>query len=187
MKKPSIAVVVACGFALIAGCVTAPKPLEMTSVEEVSAVVTALDLPTRSLTLKGPAGNEFTVIVDQAVRNLPQVQVGDKVVARYYESIGADLRKANDPSEPTIELADAVAEQGKRPAGLIGTSTTVPVTIVAVDTKANVVRFYGADKRVREIEITRPAAQAYVRKLKAGDQVVVTFTEALAVSVEPVK
>ncbi|MCZ8115482.1 hypothetical protein [Silanimonas sp.] len=102
----------------------------------------------------------IAVVVDQTVRNLPQVQLGEKVVARYYESIGADLRKANDPSEPTIELADAVAEQGKRPAGLIGTSTTLPVTIVAVDTKANVVRFYGADKRVREIEITRPAAQA---------------------------
>jgi hypothetical protein len=173
--------------ALLAGCMTTPKPLEMTEVEEISAVVTALDVATRKMTLKGPAGNEFTVDVDTAVRNLPQVQVGDKVVARYYESIGADLRKANDPTEATIELADAVAEKGKRPAGLIGASTTVPVTIVGVDTQSNVVRFYGADQRVREIEIKKPAAQAFIKKLKAGDQVVVTFTEALAISVEPAK
>ena len=73
------------------------------------------------------------------------------------------------------------------PAGLIGASTTVPVTIVGVDTQSNVVRFYGADQRVREIEIKKPAAQAFIKKLKAGDQVVVTFTEALAISVEPAK
>lgn len=61
------------------------------------------------------------------------------------------------------------------------------MTITAVDTKNSVVSFYGADRRVREIEVTRPDAKAFIRKLKAGDQVIVTFTEALAVSVEPVK
>ena len=172
---------------LLAGCATAPKPLEITQTEEIAATVTALDVATRRLTLKGPAGNEFTVEVAPAVQNLPQVQVGDRVVARYYESIGADLRKAGDPTEATIELADAAAERGKRPAGLVGATVTVPVTIAAVDTKANVVRFYGADRRVREIEVTRPDAKAFIRKLKAGDEVVVSFTEALAVSVEPVK
>ena len=54
---------------------------------------------------------------------------------------------------------------------------------MSVDSKTNEVRFYGPDKRVRTVEL----AQAFAKKLKAGDEVIVTFTEALAVSVEPVR
>ena len=69
----------------------------------------------------------------------------------------------------------------------MGTRTTLPVTIVSVDSKTNEVRFYGPDKRVRTVELETPEAQAFAKKLKAGDEVIVTFTEALAVSVEPVR
>jgi hypothetical protein len=49
------------------------------------------------------------------------------------------------------------------------------------------VQFYGPDKRVRTVELETPEAQAFAKKLKVGDEVVVTFTEALAVSVEPAR
>ena len=48
-------------------------------------------------------------------------------------------------------------------------------------------RFYGPDKRVRSVELETPEAQAFAKKLNAGDEVIVTFTEALAVSVEPAR
>ena len=69
----------------------------------------------------------------------------------------------------------------------MGTRTTLPVTIVSVDAKTNEVRFYAAYKRIRPVELETPEAQAFAKKLKAGDEVVVTFTEALAVSVEPAR
>jgi hypothetical protein len=171
----------------LAGCATAPKPMSITEIREISATVTALDLAERAMTIKGPAGNEFTVEVDPAVQNLAQVKVGDKVVARYYESIGADLRQAGDSTSPKIELTDAVAAAGQRPAAMAGERMTIPVTIVAVDKDAHVVRFYGADRRVRELAVQTPEAKAYIRKLRGGDEVIVTFTEALAISVEPAK
>ncbi|MCX7051732.1 MAG: hypothetical protein NTV91_07915 [Proteobacteria bacterium] len=150
------------------GCATAPEPFEIGDTLEVKATVTQLDVATRLMTLRGPAGNEFTFEVDPAVRNLPQVKVGDDVIVRYYETIGAALRKPGDSTE-------------------MGTRTTLPVTIVSVDSKTNEVRFYGPDKRVRTVELETPEAQAFAKKLKAGDEVVVTFTEALAVSVEPAR
>jgi hypothetical protein len=173
--------------ALLTGCATAPKPFEFQNTLEARATVTQLDLATRLMTLRGPAGNEFTFEVDPAVRNLPQVKVGDDVVVRYYETIGAAMRKPGDSTEASIALADGVADPGDRPAAGIGASTTLPVTIVGVDAKTNEVRFYGPDKRVRTVELETPEAQAFAKKLKAGDEVIVTFTEALAVSIEPAR
>jgi hypothetical protein len=174
-------------FATLAGCATPPKPMALTNTLEARATVTQLDAATRLMTVRGPAGNEFTFEVDPAVRNLPQVKVGDDVVVRYYETIGAAMRKPGDSTEASIALADGVADPGDRPGAAIGTRTTLPVTIVSVDSKTNEVRFYGPDKRVRTVELETPEAQAFAKKLKAGDEVVVTFTEALAVSVEPAR
>jgi hypothetical protein len=173
--------------ALLTGCATAPQPFELQNTLEARATVTQLDLATRLMTLRGPAGNEFTFEVDQAVRNLPQVKVGDDVVVRYFETIGAAMRKPGDSTEASIALADGVADPGDRPAAGIGTRATLPVTIVSMDSKTNEVRFYGPDKRVRTVELETPEAQAFAKKLKAGDEVIVTFTEALAVSIEPAR
>jgi hypothetical protein len=41
--------------------------------------------------------------------------------------------------------------------------------------------------REHTFELETPEAQAFAKKLKAGDEVIVTFTEALAVSVESVR
>ena len=174
-------------LAALTGCATAPKPMELTNTLEARATVTELDVATRLMTLRGPAGNEFTFEVDPAVRNLSQVKVGDEVVVRYYETIGAAMRKPGDSTEASIALGDSVADPGDRPGAAIGTRTTLPVTIVSVDNKAHEVRFYGPDKRVHTIELETPEAQAFAKKLKAGDEVIVTFTEALAVSVEPAR
>jgi hypothetical protein len=186
-RRTLLPLIAASALAALAGCATAPKPFELKNTLEARASVTQLDLATRVMTLRGPAGNEFTFEVDPAVRNLPQVKVGDEVVVRYYETIGAAMRKPGDSTEASVALADGVADPGDRPAAGIGTRTTLPVTIVAVDAKTNEVRFYGPDKNVRSIELETPEARAFAKKLKAGDEVIVTFTEALAVSVEPAR
>jgi len=56
-----------------------------------------------------------------------------------------------------------------------------------VDPETHVVKFYGADRMVRALKVQRPEAQAYVGNLKAGDEVIVTYTEAVAISVEPAR
>ncbi len=53
----------------------------------VSATVEALDVATRSVTLRGPKGNRVTLTVGEQVKNLGEVKVGDLVTAGYTESI----------------------------------------------------------------------------------------------------
>jgi len=61
------------------------------------------------------------------------------------------------------------------------------VTWRKFDKKANVIHFYGSDGLARSIPIKSPEGQEFAGKLKPGDEVEVTYTEALAVTVEPAK
>src|SRR5688572_19404561 len=49
----------------------------------VQAIVSAIDVPSRRVTLKGPEGKEFTFTARPEVKNLPQLEVGDKVTATF--------------------------------------------------------------------------------------------------------
>ena len=179
-------------LSLVAACDTMmpksePKPMApIEDTVEVSATVEKIDLAKRMLSLKGQDGDSVTVAVDPAVQNLAQVKVGDRVVARYKEAIGASIVKA-PAGEGTVDLAAKTADPGQKPAAEASSTMTIPVTITAVDTKNNIVSFYGDDGLVRAINLKTPQAQEFIKQVKAGDTVVVTYTEAFAVSVEPAK
>src|SRR5512146_546414 len=55
-------------------------------VMSVRATVEAIDLNTREVSLKGPLGNVVTLVVDEKVKRLNEVKVGDAVTADYYVS-----------------------------------------------------------------------------------------------------
>ncbi len=48
-------------------------------VYTLQAIVTAVDVPKRHVTLKDSENEEFTFVAEPEVKNLPQVHVGDKV------------------------------------------------------------------------------------------------------------
>lgn len=187
MNKPTRMLIAAvAGTLLFAGCASSPpEPLNIENKVEASATVTKIDLPKRLLTLKPDAGEEVTMAVPQEAVNLPQVKVGDRVTVTYIEAIGANMRKPGDSTQETIDLGAGVAEEGQKPAGAIAAVQTLPVTIVSVDAKTHTVKFYGSDKDVRSITVQNPKAKEYVAKLKAGDEVIVTYSEAIALEVKP--
>ena len=179
-----------CAVLALAACETMnppPKPMEtIEDTAEVSATVEKIDLAKRLLSLKTETGEMVTVEVDPAVQNLPQVKVGDRVVARYREAIGATI--ATTSGQPvTVDVDAQTAKPGERPAASASATTNIPVTIASVDKKQNLVSFYGEDGLMRAITIETPQAKEFIKQLKPGDNVVVTFTEAIAVSVEPAK
>lgn len=185
------------GALLIAGCASSPatepkaapasppEPLKISNTVQASATVTKIDAATRTLTLKTDAGEEIPLEASAAVRNLPQVKVGDRVTVSYFEAIGAQMRKPGDSTEATVDLGAGRTEEGARPGGVVASVKTLPVTIVSVDTAASTVKFYAADKQVRTLTVKRPEAKAYIAKLKAGDEVIVTYAEAVAIEVKP--
>jgi Ni,Fe-hydrogenase I large subunit len=148
----------------------------------VTATVQALDLAKRVATLKGPKGELFDVKVGPQAKNLAQVKVGDEVVITYYESVAYRLLKPGEAAVPTTQT-DVVgtAPKGEKPAGIAGSQTTLTATILALDPKAQTATLKGPEGKIVTVKVKDPKNMEAV---KVGDEVAITYTEALAISVE---
>lgn len=174
---------VAGALGLLVGCqATSPKPAMVEQVDEVSATVTAVDLPGRLVTLRGPEGKLFTVEAGEQVRNLPQVEIGDQVVVRYYEAIAAELAKPGQQAAVSAEVARAPL--GAKPGAGVAQQVTDTVRIDALDLATHTVSFTDSEGHSQTITVRDPKMQDFLKKLKVGDQVAVTYTEAVAIAVK---
>jgi hypothetical protein len=174
---------------LLAACAKEPAPVSIEGTEEVSATVEAIDVNTRMVVLRESDGTEFALLVPEEVRNLAQVKVGDRVVTRYRESLGAQLRKrgegSGDTQAPAVSTTAARAADGAKPSLTSSTETSQTVRITNVDKKNHIVSFYGSDGLARVLPVRTPQGQEFIAGLEAGDEVELTYTEAVAMSVEP--
>ncbi|KPK93119.1 MAG: hypothetical protein AMJ94_03740 [Deltaproteobacteria bacterium SM23_61] len=153
-------------------------------VVKVMATVEAVDLDKRVVSLKGPKGNVFDLKVGEQVKNLPQVKVGDQVVARYYESIAVRLMKPGEPGGAAATQAVGVARPGERPAGVVANQVTVNATIEDISPKKTFVTLKGPGGKAVDVKVRDPKN---LENVKVGDQVEITYTEAVAISVEKAK
>lgn len=172
---------------LVAACQSAPpKPMQtIESTAKITATIEKIDHTKRLLSLKSPSGEMVTVEVDPVVRNFDQMKVGDQVVATYREAIGAQIRSSASGAPATVKINTDVAKPGERPAASATSTVLVPVTIASVDSANDLVSFYGEDGLMRAITVQTDEARAFIKQLRPGDHVEVTFTEAFAISVEP--
>lgn len=181
MGRTTVTALVMLAAGIVAACQTQPATVER--VSEVTATVTAIDVPGRQVTLEGPAGDLFTVEASEEVRNLPQVEVGDRVVVRYHEAIAAEMAQ---PGQETSASATAMrAPAGAKPGVGLTQEITATVTIVALDLANHTVSFTGPEGHAQTVIVQDPGMRDFIETLEVGDEVAVTYTEALAISVEP--
>jgi hypothetical protein len=167
------------------GTVVASEPGRAAIVRaaEISAQVVAIDKATRTVTLKGPQGNSVDIVAGDEVKNFDQIKLGDFVVARYAEALTLELRKTKvKAGEPTVTEMAARAKPGERPAGVVGREVTAIADVIGVDPKKSTITLKGPRGNVVTLNVQNPDQFKVVKK---GDQVEVTYTEALALSVEP--
>lgn len=152
-------------------------------LETASATVTNIDRENNEVTLKDEDGNTFTVTLDKKV-DLSQISNGDKVNVQYYRSLATDFR------EPT-------AEDQRDP--LVITDETIDAPEGTEPTKGDlkqiraVVKIQNVDKDEQTVTVKGPMDNEYtlyvsdssdLDKLKEGESITVTYTEALAVSLQ---
>jgi hypothetical protein len=161
-----------------------PMGREETVLVTITASVEAIEPVSREVTLKGPLGNTVTFTVDKRVKRLDEVKVGDLVRADYYVSFAAEVRKptAEEEKHPLEVLgATAKAPEGTEPAAGGLRRFKVVTTIEGLDRPTRTVTVRGPMGRYLTARVADPARLTQVR---IGDNVVVTYTEALAISVE---
>src|SRR5262245_933039 len=119
-----------------------PKGQAVIGAVQVTATVTKIDQTTREVTLKASDGREVTFVADPAVKNLPQVKVGDQVVATYTEALAYEVKKGGTAGV-SAKAASGTAEAGAKPAAAVARQVTLTVTIAAIDPKVPSVTFKG--------------------------------------------
>ncbi|MEO8487599.1 MAG: hypothetical protein ABI585_14810 [Betaproteobacteria bacterium] len=112
------------------------------------------------------------------------MKVGDQVKARYVEALTLELKKGSTAIVSRTDTAGAAAAKaGQAPGAMAGRQVTVMAEVVAVDAAKQVVTLRGPQRTV-EMKIADPAQFKRVAK---GDRVEATYTEAMAIAVEPMK
>lgn len=160
------------------------QPSFLIGARELRATVETVDPQSRMVLLRGTSGTLVTVHAGPEVRNLPQLKPGDQVTVRYAEAVAAEIVRPGDP--PPVSTTSVIgADPGQRPEGLVVDRTRERVRIEGIDTASNTVAFVGPDRVPRTVAVRQPGLQEFIHTLKPGDEVDVTFTEAVAISVEP--
>ncbi|OPY64647.1 MAG: hypothetical protein A4E57_03473 [Syntrophorhabdaceae bacterium PtaU1.Bin034] len=146
-----------------------------------TATVQAIDKANRVVTLKSPDGKVFDVKVGEEVRNLPQVKVGDRVEAKYYQSVAVQVQKPGQAGGVTSTETMTRARPGERPAGAAAREITVTATVQAIAPDKKSVTLKGPEGKTVDVAVRDPGN---LENVSVGDQVVIRYTEAVAVSVE---
>ncbi len=148
----------------------------------ISAVVEAIDHETRVVTVRTPDGEETTFTASSDARNLDQVSVGDILVVEYVETISVEVM-ANEGFEPEAIEASAMARtaKGEMP-GVAAMAANVTIsTVEEINLEANTFKLKGPDGVVNEYVARNPDN---LKRSAVGDLVVITVTEAIAITVE---
>jgi hypothetical protein len=150
----------------------------------ITASVEAIDQANREITLKGPLGNSVTFTVDQRVKRLNEIKVGDHIRADYYVSFAAELRKptAEEKKTPFVMLdAAGKAPPGTSPAAGGLRRFKVVTTIEGLDRPTQTITVKGPRGNYLTARVADPSK---LTQMRIGENIVVTYTEALAISLE---
>jgi len=152
-------------------------------VTTVSAKVVAVDKDRRLVTLQGPLGNRFRVVAGKEVHNFDQIKVGDELVVTHAEALTLALNKGGDGIRERVESQGAArAGAGARPGMGEVNRVSVVANVVALNTRTQIVTLRGVDHTV---DLRVPDENQF-RLIRVGDQVRATYTDAVAMSMEPV-
>lgn len=150
----------------------------------LKAEVTAINLTTREVTLKGPQGNEVTITVSDAVKRLNEVSVGDFVRVDYLVSMAAEIRKptAEEAAHPLVIMAaGGKSPEGDMPAAGVARRFKVVTTIEALNRPEQTITVKGPLGHYLTARVADPER---LTKVRIGETIVIVYTEALALSLD---
>jgi len=174
---------VAMTFVFTTARVLAQVKPAMTQGEAIteSFTITAIDFKNRLITLKDKDGLSETIVAGPEVQRFDALKVGDVVTFRYYESLVTQIVKPGATAQAPTDKSAVVRTEGTKPGATVSRQMTATVTIEALDLKLSSVTIKQDDGSRSSFKVENPKN---LQGLKAGDRVQITYTMALAVSVQ---
>jgi len=157
---------------------TLPGEMKTTTV-----TIEAIDQSTRTLTVVDEKGLHKQIYVPTEVKRFPELKIGDKITARYYDNVVVRLRRPGEKPVDTQSVS-ATPLAGGAPGGTIAQQRTITATVTAIDQKVPSITVKGPNGWLYSTKVEDTKALATV---KVGDQLEITWTEAMMIAVEPGK
>jgi hypothetical protein len=181
--------ILAATVALVAACATGDKPADEKPsgreqrLVEARAMVIGVDQKHRLLALEADDGGRMVLPVAEEFRDFERARVGDQVVVTYTEAIAWQVKPA-DKGAPGLSARETLSnpKPGEAPGGAIERALTITATITAFDVTRGTVTLTGPQGRSQTLKAHNPAD---LERIRVGDLVDITYSEALAVGVRP--
>ena len=155
-------------------------------VAAIEAEIVAIDLETKEVTLVGPQGNHVTIVAQEKVVKISDLQVGDRVAAEYLASLHGEIREptADELANPWVVLEDGVIDENPaHPAVGAARQVRAVCSIEAFDAEAGFVMIKDSRGKMHTIGGI-PAAK--FEGVSLGEDMVVVYTEALAIAMQKI-
>ena len=155
-------------------------------VAAIEAEIVAIDLETKEVTLVGPQGQHVTVIAQEKIVKVSDLQVGDRVAAEYLASLHGEVREptADELANPWVVLEDGVIDENPaHPAVGAARQVRAVCSIEAFDAEAGFVMIKDSRGKMHTIGGI-PAAK--FEGVSLGEDMVVVYTEALAIAMQKI-
>jgi hypothetical protein len=130
--------------------------------------------------LRNDDGSEVGVFAPPEFARLNELRIGDIVTITYYDSVVDRWRRPGSPRPPASEEVAAVENKSPLPGATFSHQLTERVTVQAVNPDTSSITVVGREGRA----VTRRVDQvADLAGVKPGDQIDITYTEALLATV----
>lgn len=165
----------------------AKKPAEkpagvMVDVVTVQATVDSVDAAKRTVTFKMPSGIQRTVKAGPEVKNFDQIKPGDKMTARFLESVAIVVAKKGEAPAASEAQVVEVAAKGEKPGAVVVNTLDITAVVEKIDYKKRVVSLKGPEGNVRDFVVDKSVKK--FKNIKKGDDVFVRLTEAVAITID---
>lgn len=148
----------------------------------VTASIEAIDASNRELSVKKPDGTYEVFFVPTTFKEFDTLKIGDKITAKYYENMVLQLKAPG--AADVNKSGGGVVRSENTTAGTVSHQRTITATITAIDQKAPSITFSGPNGWKYS---TRVEDRNALSKVKVGDKVDITWTEAMVLSLERAK
>jgi Cu/Ag efflux protein CusF len=148
---------------------------------KMNATVTGIDAASRKVTLVARDGKETTVKCGPEVINFDQIRVGDQLKIRVTQELAVAMGTAGAPSSDGGAEMVALAPKGAMPGGMMASTVQATAKVTAIELKHHKATLLLPDGSSKTFAV-RPDVDLTQRKV--GEEVVIRFTEAMAITVE---
>lgn len=148
--------------------------------------VVEIEKDTREITLKGENGNLATMTAGEEVKRFDEIAVGDVIEFDYYTYLKAEFREptVEEIENPIVVLIEAgKATEGMPPGAAVGAVVKAVVTIEILNRPFMLATVKGPMGNYTTLQMQD---EELITKLNIGEVVILTYAEAVAVSLKKV-